>query len=70
MYAPTGDLESFGRKAIKFADQVQDTAARVSGAIKGAAVGAKTAPAHPYAVPAAIGAGVFLAFYILTRKGK
>lgn len=70
MYQPVGSIESFGRKVIKVADEVSDAAQRVSGAVKGAAAGAKTAPVHPYLVPAAIGAGVFLLLYLITRKGK
>ncbi len=68
MYAPVSGIEDIGRKIIKGADKVADIAKRVSGGVKGAAVGAQTAPAHPYIVPALIGVGVFLLLQMLRGR--
>jgi hypothetical protein len=70
MYSRMAGIEDIGRKIIKGADKVADIAKRVSGGVKGAAVGAQTAPAHPYIVPALIGAGVFLALQLLKRAHR
>ncbi len=68
MYAPVGGIESIGRKIISVADKVAAGATKVSGAVKGAAVGAQTAPAHSYLVPVLIGVAAFLALQLLASK--
>lgn len=65
--AELSGLKSIGRKVIKAADAVADGAARVSGAVKGAGVGAQTAPAHPYILPITIGVGVLILAAFLSR---
>jgi len=60
-------IEKFAGKVIDLADKVSEGAARVSGAVKGAGVGAKTAPAHPYVVPVLLGVGVFLMLSLMAK---
>lgn len=68
MYTQLHGLDKFGRKVIRVSDDISEFAQRVSGAVKGAAVGARTAPAHPYLVPAIVSAGVFLALKLASQK--
>lgn len=72
MYQRMGSVNSVGNKVISLADKISAAAQRVSGAVKGAAVGAETAPAHPYLMPVLIGVGVFLALHLAMKmtRGK
>lgn len=70
MYQNLSGLKSIGRTIIRAADAVSQGAQRVSGAVKGAGVGAQTAPVHPYIGPALVGALGLLLVLAATRRRK
>lgn len=73
MYAHLGSVDSFltnlGTKIVHAADVVSADAQKVSGAVKGAAVGSQSSPYQPYIVPGLVAAGAVVLAVLLTRGG-